>query len=60
MATRISILNCATRKRTFSYYFLVVESLCSAIVTLFERLRWRTPGLMHTLGSQLRPYKIDS
>ena len=36
------------------------ESLCGATVTLFERLDWKTPCLMHTLANQLRSSHKDT
>ena len=56
MAAGISTRNRATMEK--SSLFVEVESLCGA--TLFERLDWKTPCLMHTLGNQLRLSQKDT
>ena len=41
--------------------FVEVESLCAGQrVTLFERLDWKAPCLMHALANQLRSSQKDT
>ena len=59
MAAGTSTRNGATMEK--SSLFVEVESLCGAQrVTLFERLDWKTPCLMHTLANQLRLTQKDT
>ena len=58
MAAGISTRNRATVEK--SSLFVEVESLCGATGTLFERLDWKTPCLMHTLANQLRLSRKDT
>ena len=41
-------------------FFVVVENVCGAIVTLFVFLDWKGLCSMHPLASQLRPSHKDS
>ena len=58
MAVGISTRNGATMEK--SSLFVEVESLCGAAGSLFERLDWKTPRLMHTLANQLRLSQKDT
>ena len=42
-----------------SSLLLKLEAYAGQRVTLFERLDWKTPCLMHTLANQLRSSQID-
>ena len=52
MAAGISTRNRATMEK--SYLLLKLKAYAGQRVTLFERLDWKTPCLMHTLANQLR------
>ena len=54
MTAGVSTRNRAINTMEKSSLFVEVESLCGQQVTLFERLDWKTPCLMHTLANQLR------
>ena len=58
MAAGISTRNRATMER--SYLLLKLKACAGQRVTLFERLDWKTPCLMHTLVNQLRPSHKDT
>ena len=58
MVAGVSTRNRATMEK--SSLFVEVESLCGAKVTLFERLDWKTPCLMHTLANPLRLSQKDT
>ena len=50
-----------TELRSKNYLFLLKLKACAGQrVTLFERLDWKTPCLMHTLANQLRLSQKDS
>ena len=51
MAAGISTRNRATMEK--SYLLLKLKACAGQRVTLFERLDWKTPCLMHTLANQL-------
>ena len=58
MAAGISTRNRATMEK--SSLFVEVEACAGQRVTLFERLDWKTPCLMHTLANQLRLSQKDT
>ena len=58
MAAGISTRNRATME---NHIFLLKLKVCAGQrVTLFERLDWKTPCLMHTLAKQLRLSQKDT
>ena len=57
MTAGISWRNRATMEH---FFFVEVESLWGQRVTLFERLDWKTPCLMHTMANQLRSSHKDT
>ena len=58
MAAGISTRNRAAMEKSS---LLLQSKACAAqLVTLFERLDWKTPCLMHTLANQLRPSHKDT
>ena len=57
MAAGISTRNRATLEK--SYLLLKLKACAGQLVTLFERLDWKTPCLMHTLANQLRSSHKD-
>ena len=52
MAAGNSTRNGATMEK--SYFFVKLKACAGQRVTLFERLDWKIPCLMHTLANQLR------
>ena len=58
MVAGISTRNRATMKK--SSLLLKLKAYAAQLVTLFERLDWTTPCLMHTLVNQLRPSHKDT
>ena len=58
MAAGISTRNRATMEK--SYILLKLKACAGQRVTLFERLDWKTPCLMHTLANQLRSSHKDT
>ena len=57
MAAGTSTRNRATMEK--SSLLLKLEAYAGQRVTLFERLDWKTPCLMHTLANQLRSSQTD-
>ena len=57
MTAGISTRNRATMEK--SYVLLKLNACAEQRVTLFERLDWKTPCLMHTLANQLRSSHKD-
>ena len=58
MAAGISKRNRATMEK--SSFLLKLKASAAQLVTLFERLDWKTPYLMHTLANQLRSSHKDT
>ena len=58
IAAGISTRNRATMEK--SYLLLKLNACAGQRVTLFERLDWKTPCLMHTLANQLRSSHKDT
>ena len=58
MAAGISTRNRAAMEK--SYLLLTLKACARQRVTLFERLDWKTPCLMHTLANQLRLSQKDT
>ena len=58
MAAEISIRNRATMEK--SSLLLKLKACATQLVTLFERLDWKTPCLLHTLANQLRSSHKDT
>ena len=58
MAAGISTRNRATMEK--SSLLLKLKACAAQLVTLFERLDWKTPCLMHTLANQLRSSHKDT
>ena len=58
MAAGISTRNRATMEK--SSLLLKFKACAGQRVTLFERLDWKTPCLMHTLANQLRSSQKDT
>ena len=58
MAAGSSTLNRATMEK--SYLLLKLKVCAGQRVTLFERLDWKKPCLMHTLANQLRSSHKDT
>ena len=58
MTAGISTRNRATMVK--SYLLLKLKACATQLVTLFERLDWKTPCLMHTLANQLRSSHKDT
>ena len=58
MAAGISTRNRATMEK--SYLLLKLTACAGQRVTLFERLDWKIPCLMHTLENQLRSSQKDT
>ena len=58
MAAGISTRNRATMEK--SSLLLKLKACAGQGVTLFERLDWKTPCLMHTLANQLRSSQKDT
>ena len=58
MAAGVSARNRATMKK--SYILLKLKACAGHRVTLFERLDWKTPCLMHTPANQLRSPQKDT
>ena len=57
MAAGIKTRNRATMEK--SYLLMKLKACAGNGFTLFERLDWKTPRLMHTLANQLRsPQKV--
>ena len=54
MAAGISTRNRATMEK--SYLLLKLKACAGRRVTLFERLDWKTPRLMHTLENNYGPH----
>ena len=69
MAAGVSTRNRATMEKSSlflkknqekSSLLLKLKACAGQRVTLFERLDWKTPCLMHTLANQLRPSQKDT
>ena len=58
MTAGVSTRNRATMEK--SYLLLKLKACAGQRVTLFERLDWKTPCLMHTLANQLRLSQKDT
>ena len=58
MAAGISTRNGATMEK--SSLFVKLKAWAGQRVTLFERLDWKTPCLMHTLANQIRLSQKDT
>ena len=58
MAAGISTRNRATMEKTS--LLLKLKACAGQRATLFERLDWKTPCLMHTLANQLRSSQKDT
>ena len=58
MADGVSTRNRATMEK--SYLLLKLKACAGQRVTLFERLDWKAPCLMHTLANQLRSSHQDT
>ena len=58
MTAGISIQNRATMEKP--YFSLKLKACAAQLVTLFERLDWKTPCLMHTLANQSRSSHEDT
>ena len=58
MAAGISARNRATMEK--SSLLLKLKACPAQLATLFERLDWKTPCLMHTLANQLRSSHKDT
>ena len=58
MAAGISTRNRATAEK--SSFLLKLKACEGQRVTLYERLDWKTPCLMHTLANQLRSSQKDT
>ena len=58
MAAGISTRNRAAMEK--SSLLLKLKACAGLRVTLFERLDWKTPCLMHTLANQLRSSQKDT
>ena len=58
MAAGISTRNRATMEKSF--LLLKLKACAGQRVTLFERLDWKTPCLIHTLANQLRSSQKDT
>ena len=58
MAAGISTRNRATMEK--SSLLLKLKACATQLVTLFERLDWKTPCLMYTLANQLRSSHKDT
>ena len=58
MAAGISTRNRATMEKLS--LLLKLKAFAAQLVTLFERLDWKTPWLMHTLANQLRSSHKDT
>ena len=58
MAAGISTRNRATMEK--SSLLLKLEACAGQRVTLYERLDWKTPRLMHTLANELRSSHKDT
>ena len=58
MTAGISTRNRATMEK--SLLLLKLKACAAQLVTLFERLDWKTPCLMHTLANQIRSLHKDT
>ena len=58
MAAGVSTRNQATMEK--SYLLLKLKTCAGQRVTLFERLDWKTPCLMHTHTNQLQSSQKDT
>ena len=58
MTAGISTRNRATTEK--SSLLLKLKAFAGQRVSLFERLDWKTPRLMHTLANKLRPSHKDT